>query len=224
MKILKNILTCVVIIAVILGVITIGINVLNKIEKEKVQKTIDTVFTGLKNYDLETVGKYMDVKNVVAETHKVIKTDTSAKEATEAEKAIFKYIEYKVELPEDLSIFDKEVVLDVKLSNKNMGEVLVKYFSNSLKFTFTNALSSSPLKEDKLNQKMEEIFVESIDSEDIRCTESTVTIKLVKVDNEWKLEFVDENQFINAILPSFQETLLNYLNSENSLLNAFNKN
>ena len=58
---------------------------------------------------------------------------------------------------------------------------------------------------------MEQILVDAINSDDITMTESDVTLKLIKQENEWKIEFVDEEQFINAILPSFKETLTKYL-------------
>lgn len=210
MKLLQKFLITVGVLAIIFVVIFTAINVLNKKEIEKVEGVIDTAFTSLKNYDLETLGKIMNTESIEANAKSVLK-NTSKSEATTAEKAIFASITYEYTVPEDLTIFDEEVVIDLKLANKNMGEVVLKYLKDAVTFSFTNAFSTNKLEESKLNAKMEQILVDAINSDEISMTESNVTLKFVKQDKEWKIEFVNEEQFINAILPSFKETLTNYL-------------
>lgn len=210
MKLLQKFLITVGVLAIIFVVIFTTINVLNKKEIEKVSETIDTAFTALKNYDLESLGKIMNTESIESSAKNVLK-NTNNSEATAAEKAIFSSLTYEYTVPEDLTIFDGEIIVNLKLANKNMGEVLLKYLKDAVTFSFTNAFSTNKLEESKLNQKMEQILVDAINSDDITMTESDVTLKLIKQENEWKIEFVDEEQFINAILPSFKETLTKYL-------------
>lgn len=210
MKLLQKFLITVGVLAIIFIVIFTAINILNKKEIEKVSETIDTAFTALKNYDLELLGKIMNTESIESSAKNVLK-NTNNSEATAAEKAIFSSLTYEYTVPEDLTIFDEEIIVNLKLANKNMGEVLLKYLKDAVTFSFTNAFSTNKLEESKLNQKMEQILVDAINSDDITMTESDVTLKLIKQENEWKIEFVDEEQFINAILPSFKETLTKYL-------------
>ena len=210
MKLLQKFLITVGVLAIIFVVIFTTINILNKKEIEKVSETIDTAFTALKNYDLESLGKIMNTESIESSAKNVLK-NTNNSEATAAEKAIFSSLTYEYTVPEDLTIFDEEIIVNLKLANKNMGEVLLKYLKDAVTFSFTNAFSTNKLEESKLNQKMEQILVDAINSDDITMTESDVTLKLIKQENEWKIEFVDEEQFINAILPSFKETLTKYL-------------
>ena len=163
------------------------------------------------------MSKYVTTEKIEKETEKILNTSKGVTESTDAEKAIFKHIEYEIIEPTPITIFDKERLVDVKLSNKNMGEVLVKYFTDSVTFSFTNAFSDNKLQNEALDAKYQELFVNAIDSESVKLTESTINLKLVKQeDKTWKIEFLNEDQFINAILPSFKETLTNYL-TENDL-------
>ena len=217
MKVLKKLLMALGVLALIFIIITVTVNVLNQREKEKVITTVNSAFDALKNYDIETLGKYMNTDTITKEATDVVQTETTENEVTEAEKALFKYIEYTVTEPDNVTIFDEEVLIEVKLSNKNMGEVLVKYFKDALIYSFSNAFSSTTENSDEYDNKMQSIFVEAIESENISMTESIVNLKLVKQeDNSWRIEFVNEDQFINAILPSFQETLANYINELDS--------
>lgn len=217
MEVLKKLLMAIGVLALVFVIITVTIFVLNQREKEDVMQTVNTAFDALKNYDFETLGRYMNTDAIVEETRSVLKTQKNeSDEVTESEKALFKYITYTVTEPEEVTIFDEEVLIDVKLKNKNMGEVLVKYFKDALIYTFSNAFSTDSTTSEEYDNKMQNLFVTAVDSENISMTESTVTIKMVKQeDGSWKIEFVDENQFVNAILPSFQETLANYLMENN---------
>ena len=217
MKILKNLLMSIGILALIFLVITVSINFLNERENKKAIGTIDNVFLALKEYNLEEMAKYVTIEKIEKETEKILNTSKGITESTDAEKAIFKHIEYEIIEPTPITIFDKERLVDVKLSNKNMGEVLVKYFTDSVTFSFTNAFSDNKLQNEALDAKYQELFVNAIDSDSVKLTESTINLKLVKQeDKTWKIEFLNEDQFINAILPSFKETLTNYL-TENDL-------
>lgn len=212
MKILKNLLMSIGILALIFLVITVSINFLNERENKKAIGTIDNAFLALKEYNLDEMSKYVTTEKIEQETEKILNTSKGVKESTDAEKAIFKHIEYEIIEPAPITIFDKERLVDVKLSNKNMGEVLVKYFTDSVTFSFTNAFSDNKLQNEALDAKYQELFVNAIDSESVKLTESTINLKLVKQeDKTWKIEFLNEDQFINAILPSFKETLANYL-------------
>lgn len=219
MNVLKKLLMALGVLALIFIVVTVTINILNEKEKEEVLLTVNSAFDALKNYDIETLGNYMNTDAITKEATDVVKTNGSKEEATDSEKALFKHITYTVTEPEEVTIFDKEIQMQVKLSNKNMGEVLVKYFKDALVYSFSTAFSTETKTQEETDKKMQELFVEAIDSENISMTESTVDIKLVKQENgSWKIEFADEEQFVNAILPSFEETLANYL-SENNITN-----
>lgn len=213
MELLKKFLISVGVLALIFIAITITINVLNNNEKEKVLTTVNSAFESLKNYDVESLKSYMNTDSITTEINNIKKLGLD--DATDAEKAIFKYIEYDVTVPEDMTVFDKEVIVDVKLSNKNMGEVLLKYIKDTTIYKFSTAFSLAENQED-IEKDQIDLFVQAIESENISMTELTVTLKLVKQeDNTWKIEFVNEEQFVNAIIPSFEETLINYIN-ENS--------
>ena len=216
MNVLKKLLMALGVLALIFMVITVTINILNEKEKEEVLLTVNSAFDALKNYDMETLGNYMNTDAITKEATDVVKTNGSKDEVTESEKALFKHITYTVTEPEEVTIFDKEIQMEVKLSNKNMGEVLVKYFKDALVYSFSTAFSTDTVTQEESDKKMQELFVEAIDSENISITESVVDIKLIKQENgTWKIEFVNEEQFVNAILPSFQETLTNYLTENN---------
>ena len=216
MNVLKKLLMALGVLALIFIVITVTINILNEKEKEEVISTVNSAFDALKNYDMETLGNYMNTDAITKEATDVVKTNGSKDEVTESEKALFKHITYTVTEPEEVTIFDKEIQMEVKLSNKNMGEVLVKYFKDALVYSFSNAFSTETVIQEESDNKMQELFVAAIDAENISMTESVVEIKLVKQENgSWKIEFVNEEQFVNAILPSFEETLTNYLTENN---------
>lgn len=216
MNVLKKLLMALGVLALIFIVITVTINILNEKEKEEVISIVNSAFDALKNYDMETLGNYMNTDAITKEATDVVKTNGSKDEVTESEKALFKHITYTVTEPEEVTIFDKEIQMEVKLSNKNMGEVLVKYFKDALVYSFSNAFSTETVTQEESDKKMQELFVAAIDAENISMTESVVEIKLVKQENgSWKIEFVNEEQFVNAILPSFQETLTNYLTENN---------
>ena len=83
----------------------------------------------------------------------ILKTQKNeSDEVTESEKALFKYITYTVTEPEEVTIFDEEVLIDVKLKNKNMGEVLVKYFKDALIYTYIKGTLEGFLYEGRIKQ------------------------------------------------------------------------
>ena len=74
MEVLKKLLMAIGVLALVFVIITVTIFVLNQREKEDVMQTVNTAFDALKNYDFETLGKYMNTDAIVEETSSVLKT------------------------------------------------------------------------------------------------------------------------------------------------------
>ena len=213
MKVLQKLLMAVGVIALILAGLFITINVLNKIETDKVVKTIDSALSALKEYDIKKMVEYMvDVEPIEESAKDVTKTNKETPEALEAQKVLFKYLEYEITRPENMKMTDKEVLVDVKIVNKNIGTALVKYFTDSLTISFSNLFSTEKLSDEELEAKLLTAFVESVSSETTEMTASNITLKVVKDEaGDWKVEIIDEDKFMGAILPSLKETIANYI-------------
>ena len=65
MKILKNLLMSIGILALIFLVITVSINFLNERENKKAIGTIDNAFLALKEYNLEEMAKYVTIEKIL---------------------------------------------------------------------------------------------------------------------------------------------------------------
>ena len=60
-------------------------------------------------------------------------------------------------------------------------------------------------REEDIEAKSQNYLIEELKSEQVEMTTATNTLKVVKVDNKWKVEENDE--LIDAVLPGLQESI-----------------
>ena len=211
MDVLRKIIIAALSIAVILGGIFTYIGISNRKEKEKVELVLVDYLNAIKEGDFEKVGQMTyHENNTTEETEEDTKLETTTSHFSDKIiKNLFKYMTYEMEIEDDVTIFDNEVDVDVRILNKNMTEVISKASTEMLKYTFSSLFNANSSQEEA-DKHYEELLLKALDDSEINYSNNHMHLKMVKVDKEWKVQIVDESEFMEAILPEMQEAIIKY--------------
>ena len=156
---------------------------------EDAEKTVTKMFKALKNYNLEEAQKYVDVDEISS------KADTN-ENSTLFMKTAFESIDYKIVSSEKID--ENNVIVNASISAIDMKPIMAEFFTKAMQYAFSYAFSETQPTEEEQNQKMEEILVECITKPDLSKVTNEIPVKVVKTDDEWKIE--TSEIFANAIL------------------------
>ena len=177
-------------------------------EIQKAEAAVNNTFVALKKLDFETASNYISVDEIMgseADTGLSIDTNLFAEN-------IFNRLEHEIILSEKID--NNIVTVKTKITAVDMKPVLGEYFIMALQYAFSSAFADPQPTEEEIDAKMEEMFVECISKEDLAKITNEVDIRVVKVDNKWKIESTD--QLVSAVLGGLAEAAEELSNSFNS--------
>ncbi len=112
---------------------------------------------------------------------------------SEAQKLLFEKLEWKILKVEE----EKEkATLEIEVTNKNFKTIIGNYMQKAL----TSAFSGNANKDEMTNYLMEELR-----NEEVETVTVSQTIVLEKKDGKW--EMVEQEKFMNIVLPGFYEAI-----------------
>lgn len=178
-------------------------------EVKKAETVVNGMFASFKVLDFDKAKEYVNVEDILStET-----TETSSINGDIFMKTLFDRLGYKIISSEKID--NETVIVKTEITAIDMKPVLGEWFGAALQFAFENAFEK--ISEEESNNRMEELFVEAATKEDLATVTNTVDIKVVKVDNNWKVE--TDDKFIDSILGgliSASEELSNTFNTQDN--------
>jgi hypothetical protein len=158
---------------------------------ESPEQAVTNAIEAIKEMDQEELSKYIEYDDLV-------NTDDST-ELTEQEeeqaKSIFKNLEYEIKTSDEDG---DTAVVNADITNIDMGVVFSEMFMEMFSRAFEDAFSSDPMTEEETDEMMLNLMADLMEKHKDTTVTNTVSIKLNKVDNQWKIEMDDE--FQNALM------------------------
>ena len=158
---------------------------------ESPEQAVTNAIEAIKEMDQEELSKYIEYDDLV-------NTDDST-ELTEQEeeqaKSIFKNLEYEIKTSDEDG---DTAVVNADITNIDMGVVFSEMFMEMFSRAFEVAFSSDPMTEEETDEMMLNLMADLMEKHKDTTVTNTVSIKLNKVDNQWKIEMDDE--FQNALM------------------------
>lgn len=172
-------------------------------ETKKAETTVNNAFAALKELDFEKAADYINLDEIIDSENE--SEDALALDDTVIMENLFGKLEHKIVSSEKL---DKDtVIVKAEITAIDMKPVLAEFIGNALQYAFANAFASPQPSEEEVNQKMIEMFVESISKEDLATVTKEVDMNVVKVDKKWKIEATDElsNALLGGLIEAAKE-------------------
>ena len=198
----KKIITAVVTIIVIALILTFGYFAMLKVEQNKVASTIEETFTNLKSSENN------DQKEEVLEE---IKNNTEEENGTEDSidyTVLFNKLDYSI-IENKANFKEADVVIDI--TNKDMKQILGNYLVKIFQLAFSNAFTNT-YSDEQMNEELANYLKEQMESEKIDSITTQITLKMEKQDGKWIIKEESKEEFVNAVLPGFLDTI-NEINS-----------
>lgn len=151
------------------------------------KKSVDGLMTNLKAGDFEKAQEFM---NSTDEDTELVDDSLS----DEAKTLLFEKLSWKVT---NVTENGDEADVEIEITNKNYKNIITKVMQKALKAAFSG--------EEMTEAKSQNYLIDELKSEQVEMTTATNTLKVVKVDNKWKVEENDE--LIDAVLPGLQESI-----------------
>lgn len=187
MKKSKKILIVVLAIILVVAIIVGGYFLTLKVQEKSALKTIDEMFTAIKTGNEEEIKKYVNYED----TDK----DTNIAEDDKMSKSIFQNVTYEV-VNSDTKLNNCEFKINV--SNKNFKTIFSNYFKKALSLAFSN------ISDDDMDKQLDAYLIEQYNSPDTDVKTTELTFKMKKDNGKWIID-TDKEQFVNALLPGYQE-------------------
>ena len=181
-------------------------SIIKKDATEEAEEAVKKMFKALKSYDIEEAQKYVDVDEIASEA------DTN-ENSTLFMKTAFESLEYEIKSSEKID--ENNVIVNTSITAIDMKPVMSEFFTKAMQYAFSIAFAETQPSEEEQNKKMEEILVECITKPDLVNVTNEVSVKVSKIDNEWKIEADDA--FTNAVLGGL-------VDATNDLNNSLNGN
>jgi flagellar basal body-associated protein FliL len=201
-KMKKNLKIIVLAIVVVLLIVAVGYFAVLKTEERQVNEKIDSMFENL--ISSEDNSQKQEIFNSIGESD----------EDNSAYNLLFSKITYSVKKVDSKW---KKADVTLEVTNKNMKEVIINYFTQTFKLSFANAFSNT-YTEEELNEQLNQYLQEQLESDEIENITTEVTINMTKENGEWNISQENKTELINAILPGFEEVV----NQINESLNVSN--
>lgn len=174
-------------------------------ETRKAETVINNAFTALKALDLETASAHINIDKIfndISESDDK-KTDELSLDGNVFAQNLFGKMEYEIISSEKV---DKNtVIVKTKITSVNMKPVLAEYIAAAFQFSLANAFANPQPTEEEQSNAMEKILNESFTKVDLEMITNEVDIKVINVDNEWKIESSDE--LANALLGGLPQVI-----------------
>lgn len=104
-----------------------------------------------------------------------------------------------------LKIIDKNTVhVQTEITAVDMGPVLTDFFATALEEAIATAFEA-PLSEEENDKSMEELFMQSVSKPDWETVSNEVTIEVVRVGKEWKVN--SDDNLVNALLGGLSDVV-----------------
>ena len=198
----KKIITAVVTIIVIALILILGYFAMLKVEQNKVASTIEETFTNLKSSENN------DQKEELLEE---IKNNTEEENGTEDSidyTVLFNKLDYSI-IENKANFKEADVVIDI--TNKDMKQILGNYLVKIFQLAFSNAFTNT-YSDEQMNEELANYLKEQMESEEIDSITTQITLKMEKQDGKWIIKEESKEEFVNAVLPGFLDTI-NEINS-----------
>lgn len=197
----KTLLGLVILILVIALIIGVAYFVMLKTQQTMAKKTVETVLESLKTGDKEMIDKYLN------------NAEGSIADQDDTFILFFKGLNYTTKKVEGDF---KTASVEMEISNKDTGKIFQNYFAKAYQLALSNAFSGN-YSEESLTNDLKTYLEEQVNSDEVETITNTITIRLEKSENEWKLVDDDENvnQFVDAVLPNFTQIVEQLSNSLN---------
>lgn len=171
--------------------------------ESEAKASLEKTFTALKSADEKTLGKLNGKKDFYGDADKIF---GSKKAARQIVKTMFANFDYKI--LSSKKVDDNNVTLRVKITNVDMNKVVLKWYKDLMSYAAANP--SIATDKNAIMAKTFDILKTDIDqaAKDKNFASKTITIKMKKVKNEWKIKDPDD-KMLDAMLGGFQSAVSN---------------
>lgn len=202
-KVLMGVITLVIIVAMAI----LGYFVMLKIEQNKVESTIEDMFTNLKS------GENNNQKQEVLEQLQNNSNQENSTKDTIDYIILFNKLNYSI-IENKTNFNEASVVLDI--TNKDMKKIIGNYLVKAIQLAFANAFTPT-YSEEQMNEELANYLKEQMESNEIENITTNITLKMEKKDGKWVIKEESKKDFVNALLPGFVDSI-------NQTNDSFNQN
>lgn len=203
----KKVLIGVITLVIIVAMAILGYFVMLKIEQNKVESTIEDMFTNLKS------GENNNQKQEVLEQLQNNSNQENSTKDTIDYIILFNKLNYSI-IENKTNFNEASVVLDI--TNKDMKKIIGNYLVKAIQLAFANAFTST-YSEKQMNEELANYLKEQMESNEIENITTNITLKMEKQDGKWVIKEESKKDFVNALLPGFVDSI-------NQTNGSFNQN
>lgn len=189
-----------IIVSVILIVSLLLTGCFDSASKKAAEKAVDNMFLAFMEFDFVKANKYIDIENTL---DLELDKDTLSKENQELMEAMFKNLSYEILSSKYIDINTVEVT--VGITNTDMAPVLRDFALALTEYAYSTALFDTETTD--YTDKIVDIFIECLSSEDTDTVTFEVDITVKKVDGSWQVQPTDTLK--NALLGGFLDASKN---------------
>lgn len=212
---------------IIIIVLLVAAIVLLKIFGNNPEKTVNTVFSGLKDGKIESINEYFvsdssedTIENELSSRLLSENNTTGTAALQDLIKSCFAQLDWKIQ---DSKIEGDTATVTVEVTNKDFSNIMQDFFTELIGKAFTSAFSGNDVSEEELMNSLKSKVDATTD-----LKTNTGEIKLTKQDNVWKID-EDIDSLFTILLPGMMEKIdqlqnsFNSFSSQNSSSNEFNE-
>lgn len=203
----KKVLIGVITLVIIVAMAILGYFVMLKIEQNKVESTIEDMFTNLKS------GENNNQKQEVLEQLQNNSNQENSTKDTIDYIILFNKLNYSI-IENKTNFNEASVVLDI--TNKDMKKIIGNYLVKAIQLAFANAFTPT-YSEEQMNEKLANYLKEQMESNEIENITTNIILKMEKQDGKWVIKEESKKDFVNALLPGFVDSI-------NQTNDSFNQN
>ncbi|WP_329887011.1 hypothetical protein [Pseudoramibacter faecis] len=172
--------------------------------ESEAKASLEKTFFTLKSADAKTLSKHNGKKDFYGDADKIF---GSKKAARQIVKSLFAHFDYKILSSKKVN--DNNVTLRVKITNVDMNKVVPKWYKNFVIYAAANPTIATD--ENAMMAKTVDILKTDIDqaAKDKNFASKTVTIKMEKVKDEWKIKDPND-KMLDTMLGVFQSVINNF--------------
>lgn len=203
----KKVVIGVITLVIIVAMAILGYFVMLKIEQNKVESTIEDMFTNLKS------GENNNQKQEVLEQLQNNSNQENSTKDTIDYIILFNKLNYSI-IENKTNFNEASVVLDI--TNKDMKKIIGNYLVKAIQLAFANAFTPT-YSEEQMNEELANYLKEQMESNEIENITTNITLKMEKQDGKWVIKEESKKDFVNALLPGFVDSI-------NQTNDSFNQN
>lgn len=155
----------------------------------KAQSAVENALTELQKGDFEKAGQYLYQSDAAN-----LEVNEDNENSVEYIKAIFKTLSWEIISAEEDG---DTVVVKANITAIDMKNAMQDYITQAFRYALTTAYLDPKPTEEEITAKMEEMFMDSIQSQSEKTVTSEVEIKVMQEDGKWKV--VTDEAFENAV-------------------------